>query len=267
MRKKLLDEILRLKARHDNTDISDPIVRQQWDKEAWHIALLTVIGRVKAYEDSLTCDAARCKPEVFERYLRANARVEKALAKLTKFALALDVTALKELTVQIGSRFLTFPVWCEFDAIPFRVEDMDRLIESKGQSISSLIDALAGAGLPLLVSQEFTMDSNQYGLTGAKFLTRSGLLALTNAVSKALWIDFDLAPTSYTVKAALTDDFKHLGKVFHREPQPGDDLKIVTLRVNLYKNFNQRIHGFAPIPYAVYPIFLLVPIAGVNCVE
>jgi hypothetical protein len=266
MRQALVDEIDRLIRKHKDSDPSNPADVQAWNREKIRIKMLTKIASVMAYESGLNCNVLSASKNEFERFMRSNQRVEKALSKFTTAAVKYNVSALKDFTLQIGDRLLTFPVWAEFDAIPFTAEDMELLRERKTPGIMALIDALTASKSPMLVVKEYPICEDILKFSGPKFFVKTSLAMVAAAAEYALWFDIDVMRPKYVNDRELgrsdcsSNIFEIPDTLFHVEPQPGDNLKISTLRVNFYNTFSQRVQGFAPVLDAVYPIFTLSPI-------
>lgn len=219
-----------------------------------------------AYESSLSCDVVQNGRSYLERYLRSNERVEKAFKKLTAAAVKYQVSALKETTVQIGDRFLTFPAWGEFNSIPFTWLDMELLRSQKTPGIMALINALAASKLPMLIVKEYPIVNDFMKFSGPTFFVKTSLAMIAAAAEFSLWFDVDTMRPKYLSEKALaragcsSNIFELPDNLFHSEPEPGDDIKITTMRVNFYRTFDQRAENFAPILDAVYPIFTINPI-------
>jgi hypothetical protein len=225
------------------------------------IKVLLAVSKLKQYETQLDIktDISTCSEKEFERYMRSRNRLDKALAKLTKAAINYQVSALKNLTVQIGDRFLTFPVWRRYDAIPFTLEDESRLKNTKGESVHALKEALKA--IPrMLYAREYLISTP---------LSEEPVLLVTKKsdgdefaiyASLSTWMDIESLPVKFANDRALILDLEESRGMFHSRPEPGDTIKVFTLRVNMYEGFEQRLNTFSPLPTMIFLLFWVTPI-------
>jgi len=231
------------------------IIRQK------QIKILLAVSKLKEYELKLdvNTDISICSEQDFERYMRSRNRLDKALAKLTKAAIIYNVSALKNLTVQIGDRFLTFPVWRRYDAIPFTAEDEKLLTATKGESVRALNKALES--IPrLLYAREYLIStplSEEPVLLVTKKSSSSEFAVYT---SLSTWIDIEVLPVKFANERALMLDIQESRSMFHSTPQPKDTIKVLTIRVSMYEGFEQRMNTFSPLPTMIFLLFWVTPI-------
>lgn len=222
---------------------------------------------VSMYEHQVDAatDVGGCTDGQFERYMRTRNRIDRAFVKIARAAVHYNVSALKSLTVNIGSQFLTFPVWGERDGIPFRLEDENILRYTKTQSLDYLIKALKRMDRVVYTMEYIVSGSYEEG-NAVRTLQPSSAIVMANYADRAQWVDFEVLPPKYVNERELNNGTGFSPSSFHRRIEPGDNLKVTTIRVNAYPNFDQRLHGFAPIPSETFAIFLVTPIPPADVV-
>lgn len=229
--------------------------------------ILLASAKVAAYNyqvDKKT-DIVSCTNAEFERHMRSQNRIDRAFVKICKMAVEYNVSALKNLTLKVGNEFLNFWVWGEYNAIPFTLEDIQLCQKVKTQSIDRFIAATRKCDRVLYAVEKIVSGSYSQG-DAVRAIETTRDIKLANCAADAAWVDFELLRPDYTTEHALNAGFNPKQRSFHREPEPGDEVKVTTIRINTYKNFDQKLESFAPIPDRTFVVFIVEPIPPADVV-
>lgn len=220
--------------------------------------ILLASAKVAAYDSQVDkrTDVATCSNAEFERHMRSRNRIDRAYVKICKLAVYYNVSGIKNLTLKVGNEFLNFWVWGEYNGIPFSLEDINLLEKVKTQSIDRFIAATRKCDRVLYALERIVSGSYATG-DAMRAIEKTTDIKLANYAADAAWVDFEVLQPDYTTEHALNAGFNPKQRQFHRTPQPGDEVKITTIRINTYKTFDQKLESFAPIPDRIFIVFIV----------